>query len=86
MEHTREDITVEQLEDMLNEEHCQVVHNAPSWPRSTCSHKPVARLYMTCVDATGYMCLNMVQLVAAQGERQCECHRPVKDCYKILPL
>lgn len=84
------DTDIKILEDIFEEEHCEVRHSTPGialWC-AECSHQVVAKLEHTCSGKSGLVCQNTVDSaystlmkVVCRG-----CRQPILDCWTFLPL
>lgn len=82
------DLRPDYLEDHWGDEcRCESKHFAVSAVRSVCSKKVVARLQITCVKGhSALWCANRVvehDFEIAEGLTDCECGKPLADCWVV---
>jgi len=84
------DVSLVLLEEILEEPHCEVMHDKPSiatWC-DPCTHQVTATLVHQCNGKSGNVCQATVDsaLRLTGGRVVCiACRRPVQDCWLILP-
>lgn len=84
----REDIDLVLLEEMYDQEHCEVKHyleRVQKWC-APCSHEVVATLHHSCSDVRGLVCQAVLDSLEKRGGiMKCRgCGGPVNECWIIV--